>query len=256
MATYTMLLKDAIENLYGETMDRSDYDQKYEVVKYKSDTYGRLPVLDDNGLLIGLGYYPIFDEDYRKVLNGKIIDEYYNREICTETIDNFKFYLRKKMDQIMPYYNKLYASEQLEYNALDTMSIKSTRSGKLTAKGESTESNVTNSENDSAGRVVQSSTPQTMLAGNADYASAASDSNTKSNVKADSNQNSESNSENETEAESLVTGYQGIASDLIMRYRNSLLNIDAMILHDIEDCFMLVLNNGDSYSSELFYGWY
>ena len=62
--------------------------------------------------------YPIFDESYRNVLNKKILMHYYTREISEETVGLWKLRMRTKMNEIMPYYNKLYESETLEFNPL------------------------------------------------------------------------------------------------------------------------------------------
>ena len=61
-------------------------------------------------------YYPIFDESYRPILEKKIIRHYYTREICEETVGLWKLRLEDKMNEIMPYYNKLYESELLKFN--------------------------------------------------------------------------------------------------------------------------------------------
>lgn len=61
-----------------------------------------------------LDSYPIFDEEYRNVLNKKILDHYLFYEIGQETPDRFNHYLRTKMSEIMPYYNQLYKSELLD----------------------------------------------------------------------------------------------------------------------------------------------
>ena len=60
--------------------------------------------------------YPIFDEAYRGILEKKIIRHYYTREIGAETFGLFQLYLSDKMNEIMPYYNQLYASELLSNN--------------------------------------------------------------------------------------------------------------------------------------------
>ncbi len=60
--------------------------------------------------------FPIFDESYRNVLENKIIMHYYTREIASETVGLWKFWLRTKMNEIMPYYNQLYRSATLEFN--------------------------------------------------------------------------------------------------------------------------------------------
>lgn len=62
--------------------------------------------------------FPIFDEAYREGLCKKILNHYYTREIGAETVALWKFWLNQKMREIMPYYNKLYISEQLKYDPL------------------------------------------------------------------------------------------------------------------------------------------
>lgn len=248
MTMFTMPLKNVVANIYGTSFDLNDYDQPYGELDFNGVTYGKLPLLSDPKR-VGLGTYPIFDEAYRPILNGKILDEYWNREIGSETIDIFMLTIRRKMDQIMPYYNKLYLSEQIEYDALATMDIRSQGSSAMHGTESSdTEANTT-SETDGKARVVQSQTPQTMLKPNADYATAATDTNSESDVSGNSESHNVGETSSSSNSENRVTGYQGIASDLIMRYRSSLLNIDTMILSDVEDCFMLVLSSGDSFTN-------
>ena len=254
MADFTMELQEVIEALYGTSPDPEDYEQEYDSLTFQNVTYGRLPVLDDY-VELGLGSYPIFNESYRKILNGKIIDEYWHREIGTETIDNFKMVLRKKMDQIMPYYNKLYDTEQINYSALQTMDIHSVGSSTLDGTESGASSNTTSSETKSGSRGINSNFPQTVLSGNGDYATSGNDLNSTSEIDALGEVTSESNNNSESTSDSRVTGFQGIASDLVTRYRNSLLNIDTMILADLEDCFMLLFNNGDEYFARERYGW-
>lgn len=55
--------------------------------------------------------YPIFDEEYRYPLNKKILRHFYTREIGEETVGLWKLRLSQMMNEIMPYYNKLYTSE-------------------------------------------------------------------------------------------------------------------------------------------------
>lgn len=60
--------------------------------------------------------YPIFDNSYKSVLETKIIRHFYTREIAFETVGLWKLKLWTKLNEIMPYYNKLYNSELLEFN--------------------------------------------------------------------------------------------------------------------------------------------
>ena len=62
--------------------------------------------------------FPIFDETYRKTLCTKILNHYYTREIGAETVSLWKFWLNQKMNEIMPYYNKLYLTEQIKFDPL------------------------------------------------------------------------------------------------------------------------------------------
>lgn len=73
-----------------------------------------------------IGEYPIFDENYRNVLNEKIFRHYGFREIGLETPELFKYFLQNKMNEIMPYYNQLYKSESIDYNPLYNIDITET----------------------------------------------------------------------------------------------------------------------------------
>lgn len=69
---------------------------------------------------------PFFDENYRGVLETKILKHYYTREIGFETVGLWIMKLNNKMNEIMPFYNKLYSSELLNFNPLYTVNLKKT----------------------------------------------------------------------------------------------------------------------------------
>ncbi len=246
MTTFTKTLEEVLEDVYGETMDPDDYQIGYDEFVFEGVNYGRLPSLSSYTPL-GLGDYPIFNEQYRAILNGKIIEEYYHQEIGQETVELFIWRLRVKMNQIMPFYNQLYESTRIEYDALDSMRIHSVTNEVLETTEDTTAENVTDTESKSGSRAIGSDFPQMMLAANGDYASNGSDLNGTAEVDSTTNSTANSNSNNESNRDNLVTGYQGAASDLITKYRNSLINIDTSVLADLSDNFMGVLNNGDEY---------
>ena len=68
--------------------------------------------------------FPIFDEDYRSVLESKILRHYYTREIGFETVGLWKHYLHTRLDEIMPKYNKLYEAEKLDLDPCANMNYK------------------------------------------------------------------------------------------------------------------------------------
>lgn len=124
--------------------------------------------------LVNMGYelnlkdYPIFSEEYRPILNDKIIKHFYFREIGSETADRFNFRLGAKMGEIMPYYNLVYqAYENMKLYSKEyafspfalmlrkreiTENIKNDKNGSINSTTEgSTESNgqTTNTSTDS-----------------------------------------------------------------------------------------------------------
>lgn len=82
--------------------------------------------------------FPIFDEAYRPVLERKILKHYYTREICAETVGLWKHYLDMRLNEIMPYYNKLYESELLQFNPFYDVDLTTDRKtdGERNANGE------------------------------------------------------------------------------------------------------------------------
>lgn len=100
-----MELRVLCENLSGIT---GGYDKVDEIIA------GARPKIFDFA-------YPIFSESYREVLENKILMHFFHREIGLETYGHWKFELRAKMNEVMPYYNKLYESELIEINPIANM---------------------------------------------------------------------------------------------------------------------------------------
>lgn len=144
-----------------------------------------LKSLVDNGFDLGLRDYPIWDEAHRSVLNNKIIHHYMFREIGFETPAMFKFYLNRTLDEIMPYYNKLYETTVYDYDPIAnvnyTESTSETRVGNIegtssakskgvsvsdgdnSVKYESTSENTTSNTSATNGKNVDVDTPQSVL---------------------------------------------------------------------------------------------
>lgn len=73
--------------------------------------------------------FPVYDEKYRNVLCTKILRHFYTREIGEETYGLWKLRLETKLNEIMPYYNKLYKSGLEEFNPLWDTQMKTRRYG-------------------------------------------------------------------------------------------------------------------------------
>lgn len=74
--------------------------------------------------------FPIFDENYRLVLEKKILRHYYTREICEETVGLWKLRLCDRLNMIMPYYNQMYESELIKFNPLYDVALTRSTAGK------------------------------------------------------------------------------------------------------------------------------
>jgi len=193
---------------------------------------------------IGLDSYPTIANFDRSKLNDKIIDHYWNQEIGQETISMFRLAMKRKMNEIMPEMNQHYMLSLLEIDPLLTMDIvnSSTTTGESTSTG--TSENASNSKAKS--RAVLSETPQTALQPDADYASSMQDNIGDTDVTGNASENSSQTQE--AVAESTQKGYSGHAPMLILQARQAIVNVDMMVIDRLQDLFMLVWSNADSYS--------
>lgn len=84
--------------------------------------------------------FPIFSEDYRKTLEHHILQHFYTREIAFQTVGRWKLGLQQKLNDIMPYYNKLYESQELDVDPFNNVDVTETSesSGNTTSKNNTT----------------------------------------------------------------------------------------------------------------------
>lgn len=237
--------------------------------------------------------FPIFDENYRSVLEKKILKHFYTREICEETFGLWKLRLDAKLNEIMPYYNKLYKSELLEFNPLYTANLTRTKktdydsnrnenenindtsssnritsnNGEVDTANNSTTTGTGSGTSNNTSTDLYSDTPQGGLSGVesntyltnvrkiTDNGSTSSNtSNTNSSTgKVESSESGTDNStgtygrirgntdaltSTENYLETIV-GYEGTnASDLLLKFRETFLNIDMLVINDLEDLFL------------------
>jgi hypothetical protein len=185
--------------------------------------------------------YPLFNEAYKPILEQKIIDTYYFREIGFETAAQFKHFLKLKLNNIMPYYNQLYDSEGLitrddyfiNQNSTETHTRTVDTTSNETSHSESVSGETSN------GKSVFSDTPQARLQG-LDYATnlTENDGTADSTATGDGEVNGTANiTESLTIA---LTGGGGLRynADILMEWRKSFLNIDLQIIEELNDLFM------------------
>lgn len=100
--------------------------ETYAGLDESADFVGIQEVLDKSRDKVFDFDFPIFDENYRSVLEDKILKHYYTREIGAETIGLWKLWLDRRLNEIMPYYNQLYASELIKFNPLYDVDLTTT----------------------------------------------------------------------------------------------------------------------------------
>lgn len=184
--------------------------------------------------------FPIFNEEYRSVLCKKILKHFYTREIGMETYGLWKLRLDTKMNEIMPYYNKMYESANLEYNPLHTVDYTREHSGSDNSSTTNNSSIVGSSQNHGTNQF--SDTPQGGLVGleSGDYLTNASKNDSSGSSSSTQNGNSQYNS-TDSYLEHVYGKYSSESyAKIIKEYRSALINVDMMVIQELGDLFMKV----------------
>lgn len=262
MSKYTTELRFICETLAGETESQgfNDVDS----------------IISEAAPLIFSFTFPLFDEEYRSELTEKIIRHYYTREIGFETYGLFKLKLQTKLNEIMPYYNQLYESALLTLDPLnnfkmhktsagqdsgttsDTSNTTTTNSGTLSSSTLNTTSTTNQTVADGEAWNKFSDTPQGAVTGldndsyltnatkNTDHrtgvANGSSEGSTSvMNSTSDNGTVAVMNSGTRSGSNSYVEdviGFSGVnQSELLLKFRETFLNIDMMIIEDLEELF-------------------
>ena len=205
--------------------------------------------------------FPIFDENYRNVLCTKIIKHFYTREIGCETVALWKLWLNVKMNEIMPYYNKLYNSELIEFNPMYNVDVTTTHAGKgSNNKGRDFTSDNTysgNSTNTTKSTLASENwnktldTPQGSIQNitNDNYLTDVTHDTSNSvgdTTNVGTSETTEKKTDNETERISTTDEYVDSVrgknngesySKLLSDFRETFLNIDMMVIEECNDLF-------------------
>lgn len=209
--------------------------------------------LIDNNFDFQLNEYPIFDENYRNTLNQNILYHYYENEIGFETAPLFRFYLKQKLNEIIPYYNELYKVQKKlidENLLLNNVNITENLQGTNTNNTSTSASSQSNSSNSgtSNNKNLFLDTPQ----GN-EYKGTINDTNYATNVTFDNN--SSSNTIQDTSSNSGTANVSGTNAyiktiignngakfniDVLNDIKNKLMNIDLLIINELNDLFMQI----------------
>lgn len=181
---------------------------------------------------LGLDDYPIFQEAYRETLNAKIIRHYYTREICAETVGRWRMFVRDAMFLIMPYYNQLYESEILA-KGMEPLGDRNIQNVDKAFGSSTTDSTTTSDTTD-----VFQDTPQNEM-----IPAQIKEMQYATNVTIDSGSGTgHASGTYENTVNHNESGYVRPQAELLRIYRDTFLNIDNDIVHDLElsQCFMTI----------------
>ena len=258
MSKYTTELRFVCETYagYNESQDRLKVDEIIERARPKLFDFD----------------YPIFDPAYKKVLETKIIKHYYLREIGAETVGVFKLFLDRTLNEIMPYYNQMYESALLKYNPLyDVDYIREHEGNKDVAEDKKNDHTNTETLNvhtaktgtdttviDGENWRLFHDTPQGSIANldNESYLTSAEkdtiDRTDTITYNSDIGETGTRKNDGKIKEDNLInttdkyvthiygkSAYKSYPS-LIKEYRETLINIDLLIINELNDCFMLL----------------
>ena len=194
--------------------------------------------------------YPIFDENYRYVLNKKILLTYYTREICAETVGLWKLQMRQVLNNIMPFYNQLYNSELLVYKRDGTLNINPFHDKDIRRDGEhktiNKKTDMTGDITDSGhnagdGNSRYSDTPQGTLVhveDNTYLTNATFDHSYVENYNKKEYNRHDNTNGTESYWETIIgKDNSNSYASLLKEFRETFLNIDKMILEELKPCF-------------------
>ena len=217
-----------------------------------------------NAIDTAMSEYPLYETDEsltrtygtaykvptRSELNEKILNHYRYQEIGQETFGRWLFELKTALNEIMPYYNQLFYSADQDFNPIYNVDYRKTIMGSQNATSNTTSTGNDSTTNEEFTKSVNSKTPQDLLAldntdidsvnyaDNADWGKA-SGTTTGTNTTTGNASSNGSTSSIET-----TKGNFGVVSaqDLILKYRETIINIEQQIINDprIKELFMLI----------------
>lgn len=214
--------------------------------------------------------YPIYDANYKSVLETKILKHFYTQEIGLETYGLWKLKLDTKMNEIMPFYNQLYESAILKFNPLHDVDVtrqhlrkeNGTQSLDGTTSSDSSQDTHVMVDGTTGNEVTRATTDkyaETPQGGLQDLVNdryltnARMDSETETakgstgetttgsiNNNATTETNNTTTINNTEDYIETVKGKQGTQSypSMIREFRETILNIDMMIINDLEELFV------------------
>lgn len=218
MSKYTTQVRYICEYVAKEQNPIGEYDTVDTIIKKSWNK-----IFDDVNIVL---YKP----EHKEELCCKILKHYYTREIGEETYGLWKLRINTKLAEILPYYNEMYKSAEMIKDPLVDKDITRTYSAGLDGESDNRQG--------SSGNTIDkfSDTPQGGLTGLREDRYLTNARMGEQNAQGTSNTKIKQNEQREEK----LKGKDGIKSysQMLMEYRQTIVNIDVMIINELSECFM------------------
>ena len=226
MSNYTISLQRIAESLRGQT-EPAGFNKIDEIINES------VPLIFD----FDFPFYSDLAED-KLEFEKQFLLHYYTREIGVETFGWWKVRLKSKLFDVMPKYKQLYDIEQKKYNLYDTVNMERTvnSTNNTNGKGSSKQTSKNSRQTDD----LYSDTPQGGLenvkAGKYLSEYRYLDDNSDATVNSTNENNSTQNGQQTEKWSGKESGLT--YSEIKMKEREAILNINLMLIGEFEELFM------------------
>lgn len=186
---------------------------------------------------LGLTDYPILHEEHRAILNQLIKDTYYTRQIGFDTAQAFKIKLNMRMRQIMPKYNQMYSTQEIEYDPASNVKMLETFTHEIDNTNNTTGSRTNTDKSFSADLPNKLMTYDEMLV-NGVYAD---NSQAGQSTSADTQAGTGNTKETYTKEQNGRSAGFTIGME-VKQLRDNIINVDMMIIEELNDLFLSIYN--------------
>jgi len=174
--------------------------------------------------------YPITDQTWKETFEDLFKDYFYFHEIL-ETPDYFKHRLKTKLKMIIPRYNELYNSTLFELEPLLSRKLTETIEEDNITTGSQSNSGTSTVDNDS----TSTDYPQ--------HTNILDDIASGREVQKGNSTSSNNNNYNDSKTKDyqrIIEGFEGSQSELLKSYRETIININEMLINELKTLFILV----------------
>ena len=185
--------------------------------------------------------YPIFREEYRETFQQHFIDYFLDEEIAHETVAQFKLRLKSKLNLIMPYYNKIFMTQEMEQRILDNYDVTETYDRSLVSDTVNNSTTSLNNKNNVTSKNLYKDAPKTKIdIDKFDTVTNLSKDESNSTIEGSTTSSTDGFTSNTERWERRMTGNIGVQTDAdaIIKYWSSLRKVEQEIFEELECLFM------------------